>query len=167
MRIVALLVLAACGGNTPTPTLTGTECPSPDPLTLGYSNLSLPGCTGTPDQCNFGKTFMARYCTNCHSSRIDKLSERNGAPLFHDFNTLLGIIGPWQHIDEQTGIGPDAHNTFMPGAGTGGRCPSQIGGSLDENCPEPTDDERETLAQWLACETNRPHDLSDAGVEEP
>jgi hypothetical protein len=167
MRIAVLALLAACGGNTAIPTDTLTVCPTPDPMTLGYSDLSLPGCTGTPDQCNFGKTFMTRYCINCHDSKLDKLSERNGAPVFHDFNTLLGIIGPWQHIDEQTAIGPSAHNTFMPGAGTGGRCPSQLGGPLDEDCPQPTDDERETLGVWLICEHGRTHDLSDAGVEEP
>jgi hypothetical protein len=52
----------------------------------------------------------------------------------------------------------------MPGGGTDGRCPSVAGGSLDENCPEPSGDERTKLAQWIACERLRSHDFVDAGV---
>ena len=165
MRALGLVVLVACT-NSATPTSTGTDCPSPDPMTLGYTAQSTPGCTGTTDQCNFGKTFMDKYCVNCHDSSLS-LSMRNGAPLFHDFDTLLGVLEVPDHIDQQTGIGPKAHNTFMPGAGTGGQCPSELGGSLDENCVEPTDEERTNLSLWIACERNRPHDLSDAGVAGP
>jgi cytochrome c5 len=167
MRIVfAVSFVATACTNSASPTPTGTECPSPDPMVFGYTAESTPGCTGTADQCNFGKTFMDRYCINCHDSSLP-LSKRNGAPLFHDFDTLIGVIEVPDHIDEQTGIGPKAANHFMPGDGTGGRCPSELGGSLDENCPEPTDEERTNLAQWIACERNRTHVLPDAGVAGP
>jgi hypothetical protein len=99
---------------------------------------------------------MTKYCTNCHSSDLTH-SERNGAPIYHDFDTLLGVLEVPDHIDEQTGWGPNAHNNFMPGEGTGGRCPSVKGGQLDEACPEPTAEERTNLAQWIACERLRDH----------
>jgi hypothetical protein len=47
------------------------------------------------------------------------------------------------------------------------RCPSTKGGSLDTNCPKPTDEERRNLALWLACEQDRPHNFTDAGVDAP
>ena len=71
---------------------------------------------------------------------------------------------PWPHIDEQAGWGPNAHNSFMPGAGTGGRCPSTLGGQLDEDCPEPTDQERTDLATFLACEHERPQDYQGSAA---
>jgi len=158
MRFLALALLAVAACASPVPTDTGTVCPDPDPMTFGYTLDDTPGCTGTPEQCNFGKTFMETYCTNCHLSTLP-LSKRNGAPLYHDFDSLLGIMEVTNHIDQQTGIGPNAHNTFMPGAGTGGRCPSEPGGPLDEDCLQPTDQEREDLAVWIACEVDRPHNF--------
>jgi hypothetical protein len=153
MRVLLLtLVLVGCGGGA-NPTSTGTTCADPDPITG----------TTTATWDNFGHDFMFKYCTNCHSSTLTN-SHRNGAPIYHDFDTLLGVLEVSNHIDQQTGWGPDAHNNFMPGDGTGGRCPSVAGGSLDEACLEPTSAERTTLAVWIACETQRPHDFIDAGV---
>ncbi len=146
MRYLAFLILLAACPSTPTPT--GTVCPDPDPMTLTYDN--------------FGKPFMTKYCTWCHDSHLT-LSHRNGAPLYHDFDTLLGILEVPDHIDEQAGYGPKAHNDFMPGA----RCPSTPGGPLDTNCQQPTAEERTNLALWLACERNRPHNFTDAGVDAP
>jgi hypothetical protein len=151
----ALCALTACT-NSSVPTKTGTVCQSPDPMTFGYTAADTPGCKGTPDQCNFGKTFMDAYCVNCHSSSLPR-SRRNGAPLYHDFDSLIGVLEVVDHIDEQAGFGPNAHNTFMPGAGTDGKCPSVVGGALDESCPAVTDEERTNLAGWLACERLRPH----------
>jgi hypothetical protein len=148
---LVLVLVAACHDSAP-PTATGTVCPAPDPMTFGYTAADTPGCTGTPDQCNFGKTFMDAYCIQCHSSTLVR-SQRNGAPLYHDFDTLLGVLEVANHIDEQAGVGPDAHNEFMPGD----RCPSTPGGPLDRDCPEISDQERTNLAQWLACEVDRTH----------
>ena len=125
-------------------------------MTFAYSLADTPGCTGTPDQCNFGKTFMDSYCINCHQVALVR-SQRNGAPLYHDFDSLTGVVEVINHIDEQSGFGPNAHNTLMPGAGTNGMCPSEPGGPLDEKCPEPTEQERTDLAAWLACEKDRVH----------
>jgi hypothetical protein len=151
IRIGVLVAVAACTTGTPTPT--GARCPDPDPMTLTYDN--------------FGKPFMTTYCTMCHSSRLNRPSLRNGAPTYHDFDTLFGVIrvdnGPTDHIDEQAGWGPDAHNDFMPGA----RCPSVPGGKLDSDCKQPTAEERTNLAIWLACERDRPHDFTDAGIDAP
>lgn len=136
LTIIAVLLgasLAACG-EAPTPT--GTVCPSPDPMTLTYDN--------------FGRDFMTRYCTQCHDSALPR-SQRNGAPIYHDFDTRLGVRQVLGHIDEQAGFGPDANNTFMPGS----RCPSTPGGPVDKACDQPTTDERTKLAQWIACEKTR------------
>ncbi len=153
MRVLSLLVALAACSDGPKPEPTGTVCPDPDPMTFGYTAASTPGCTGTPEQCNFGKTFMDTYCTNCHNSALPN-SQRNGAPLYHDFDTLRGVLEVTNHIDEQAGFGPKAMNTLMPGDG---RCPSIPGGSLDEDCPQPTAEERTNLALWIACERLRPH----------
>jgi hypothetical protein len=116
---------------------------------------------------NFGYNFACHYCTNCHDSSL-KISMRNGAPLFHDLDTLQGMMEVWEHTDQQAAWGPSAHNSFMPGAGTGGRCPNALGGPLDEPCPQPTDEERENLGTFIACERDRPQDYtdSDAGVSD-
>jgi hypothetical protein len=155
--VIALFIGSAGCSSGGVPTPTGTTCPDPDGAT-----------TLTWD--NFGKAFMFKYCVNCHDSALPR-SKRNGAPLYHDFDTLLGVKEvanmPVNHIDEQAGWGPNAHNTFMPGAGTNGRCPSKLGGPLDEACPEPTGEERTELAQWIACEVQRKDDLGDAGVDGP
>lgn len=148
--LAGLFGLAGCGDK---PTSTGTTCADPDPLT-GTTTLTWD---------NFGHDFMFKYCTNCHSSDLTH-SMRNGAPIYHDFDTLLGVLEVPDHIDQQTGWGPKAHNNFMPGDGTNGRCPSAKGGPLDEDCPEPSGEERTNLAIWIACERDRPHDFVDAGV---
>src|SRR5678815_587424 len=91
--VIPMFVLAlvmACGNSAP-PTPTGTVCPAPDPMTFGYTLADTPGCTGTAAQCNFGKTFMDAYCIQCHSSSLAR-SQRNGAPLYHDFDSLLGVL---------------------------------------------------------------------------
>ncbi|MDB4956919.1 MAG: uncharacterized protein JWO36_4488 [Myxococcales bacterium] len=141
--VIALGLLVGCATK---PTATGTVCPDPDPNTLTYEN--------------FGKPFMTRYCTWCHDSHLVH-SQRNGATIYHDVDTLELTLRTWQHIDEQAGIGPKAENFFMPGS----QCPSVAGGPLDKNCDQPTDEERRNLAMWLACEHNRPHNFSDAGVD--
>jgi hypothetical protein len=126
-------------------------------MTFGYTLADTPGCTGTPEQCNFGKTFMDTYCINCHNSALPR-SQRNGAPLYHDFDSFVGVLQVANHIDEQSGAGPNAHNDFMPDA-LDGNCPSVPGGPRDRPCPEPTEQERTDLAAWLACEMARPHNF--------
>ena len=146
---LALTLLVACADK---PTKTGTVCAMPDPEILGYTTLDDPSCTG--DNCTWGKTFFDTYCIQCHDSAL-KRPMRNGAPVHHDYNTLLGILETPDHIDEQAGAGPNASNHFMPPD----RCPSTPGGSLDSNCPQPTEEERETLSMFIACERDREHNF--------
>ena len=144
--VLILFALAACGDR---PTPTGAVCPDPDP--------------GEPTWDDFGKPFFDKYCINCHQSSLPR-SMRNGAPLYHDFDSLELTLQIANHTDEQAGIGPDASNHFMPPA----RCPSVPGGRADIACMKPTDDERRELATWLACELDRPHNFRpDAGVDAP
>ncbi len=97
---------------------TGSVCP-PTGTTLTYNN--------------FGKPFMESYCTKCHAS--DKMGEaRQGAPSFHDFDTLNGIKVVADHIDETAASGPAATNMGMP-----------------ENNPKPSLAERQMLGEWIAC----------------
>ena len=131
------LLLVACT-NSSVRKSTDAVCPTPDP--------------GTPTWESFGMKFMADYCTACHASTL-KHSDRNGAPLYHDYDTLMGVLEIPDHIDQYAGSGPAAHNTAMPPS----RCPSTPGGSLDRDCPKPTEAEREMLSLWLACEIDRPH----------
>lgn len=126
--ITILFAASACGGETPTPT--ETVCPDPNPLTYD----------------NFVQQFMTDYCISCHDSSLPR-SQRNGAPLFHDFDTLQGVVVVTGHIDEQAGSGPAADNHFMPPS----QCPEQAGGPLAIDCPTPSEDERKKLSQWLAC----------------
>jgi cytochrome c5 len=138
MRVVLLtLVLAACS-TTNLPTPTGTVCPDPDPQTLTWDN--------------FGQKFFADYCTMCHASTLLR-SQRNGAPLYHDYDTLRGVLEIPDHIDQYAGAGPKATNDAMPPP----RCPSTPGGMIARDCKVPSDAERTMLSQWLACERLRPH----------
>jgi len=138
MRFVVIgFAIAACT-NTAAPMATQTVCPTPDPGTLTWDS--------------FGQPFMATYCTACHASTLSH-SQRNGAPLYHDYDTLTGVLEIPDHIDSYAGAGPAATNTLMPP----GRCPSVPGGGLDRDCPHPSDAERTNLSLWIACERLRPH----------
>jgi hypothetical protein len=138
MRFVVLGILLAGCTSAAKSAPTETTCPDPDPDTLTWEN--------------FGQKFMADYCTMCHSSTLPH-AQRNGAPLYHDYDSLRGVMLIPDHIDEDAGSGPAAHNTRMPPD----RCPSTPGGSLDRDCAKPTDEQRTNLAMWIACEVNRPH----------
>jgi len=89
--------------------------------------------TSTLTYNNFGKAFMTTYCTRCHSSELEG-PDRQGAPSFHDFDTLYGIKAVSNHIDETTAAGPAAINKGMP-----------------DGVPKPTDAERYQLGEWIAC----------------
>ena len=97
---------------------TGALCP--DDSTLTYAN--------------FGDSFMATYCTSCHSGGLSG-SARQGAPLGYDFDTLEGILDEAHEIDKWAAAGPNAINEAMPTSG-----------------PEPSLAERQMLGEWLACE---------------
>jgi hypothetical protein len=139
MRTVLLgMLIASCTSSPPSATATQATCPDPDPGTLTWDS--------------FGQKFMADFCTSCHDSALPH-AQRNGAPLYHDYNTLLGVMQIPEHIDSWAGAGPAADNTLMPPS----RCPTTPGGPLDRSCPQPTEQQRMDLSVWLACEKNRPH----------
>ena len=138
MRVLPCLLFVLACSDTAQPTPTETACPDPDP--------------GEPSYDSFGRQFMTDYCVSCHSRELPR-SQRHGAPLYHDFDSLTGVIQTADHIDEQSGIGPAAENFFMPPE----RCPSQPGTEVDIDCPKPTEAERRELALWIACEMLRPH----------
>lgn len=114
--LLLVLVLAGCEDSIWGPP---TESTCPPTSTLTYQN--------------FGQGFMTKYCTKCHHSELVG-EARQGAPSFHDFDTLFGIMAVSDHIDETTAAGPAAVNEGMPPDG-----------------PFPTRIEREQLGEWIAC----------------
>ena len=138
MRFVVLGILLAGCTSAAKPAPTETTCPDPDPDTLTWGS--------------FGQKFMADYCTMCHAINLQH-AQRNGAPLYHDYDTLRGVLQIPDHIDSNAGAGPAAHNNAMPPS----ECPSTPGGPLDGSCREPSDAERTNLSLWIACERLRPH----------
>lgn len=82
---------------------------------------------------SFGQAFMNQYCTRCHASTLTG-SARNGAPKYHDFDSVGGVRSVSDHVDQTAASGPASTNTAMPPSG-----------------PLPTMDERQKLGEWLAC----------------
>ena len=111
----------------------GGGCCSEESSVFGPPTQSVCPPTSTLTYNNFGKQFMESYCTKCHAS--DKMGEaRQGAPSFHDFDTLNGIEVVADHIDETAAAGPAATNEGMP-----------------EDNPKPSLAERQMLGEWIAC----------------
>lgn len=81
----------------------------------------------------FGRPFMESYCLRCHSASVTGAA-REGAPSDHNFDTPIELQGLADHIDRMAGVGPEATNEIMP-----------VGD------PQPTLEERQQLAEWLAC----------------
>jgi uncharacterized membrane protein len=76
---------------------------------------------------------MDSFCTRCHATALVGAA-RQGAPSFHDFDTLFGIKVVADHIDETTASGPAATNTSMP-----------------PDSPKPSLEARQQLGEWIAC----------------
>lgn len=83
---------------------------------------------------NFGRQFMTTYCVSCHDSAKTG-DAREGAPLYHDFDTRIGVLQVADHVDQAAASGPAATNDQMP----------------PEGDPQPSLAEREMLAEWIAC----------------
>jgi uncharacterized membrane protein len=98
------------------------------------SGATCPDDAGVLTYEDFGKPFVEAYCTRCHSSELEGAA-RNNAPPGHDFDSLAGILLVGEHIDQMAAFGPDSMNDDMPPSGL-----------------KPTNEEREKLGQWLACE---------------
>lgn len=96
---------------------TGATCPPTSPLTYA----------------SFGQAFMENYCTRCHSSTLNGAA-RMGATADHDFDSRIGVLRVYDHVDQTAGSGPNATNDQMPPEGA-----------------MPSLAEREMLAEWIAC----------------
>jgi hypothetical protein len=127
--VAALFTVAGCKESIFGPP---TESVCPDVQTLTYEN--------------FGKGFVEDYCTECHSSTVTG-ADREGAPLHHDFDTVLGIRQVHEHVDEVAAAGPAAVNDAMP-----------------EDDPKPTLEERYQLGEWIACGMPTDEDLAEIAV---
>jgi hypothetical protein len=125
LALASLLVVTGCEDSIWGPP---TESTCPEDSQLTYEN--------------FGQPFMTKYCTRCHDSAKTGAA-RHGAPSFHDFDTLFGVLAVADHIDETAAAGPAAVNEGMP-----------------EDGLKPTSIERRRLGEWLACEQQRESDTS-------
>ena len=88
---------------------------------------------------NFGRAFMEKYCTDCHSKSKKGEEARQCAPDDHNFDDLDSIVLQREHIDEHAAAGPNSVNDAMPPSGSS----------------KPTEQERRDLGTWLACEEER------------
>ena len=82
---------------------------------------------------SFGEKFMTDYCTRCHASSLAGAA-RQGAPSDLNFESAPLVRVHTGHIDQQAAGGPAGVNTAMP-----------LG------APAPTEAERSSLGEWLAC----------------
>jgi uncharacterized membrane protein len=116
-------------------------------VALLFVAASATACTSTPSGAtcptdnavtydNFGRDFMQTYCLGCHSK--DAIN-RHGAPGDQNYDTLDDIRLHAADIDAEAAKGPNATNTAMP----------DMSGPVHTR---PTDQERELLGQFLACE---------------
>ncbi len=118
--VAALVASAACGDHAEEGQPTGAVCPTPATLTY----------------VNFGKAFLDKYCVECHDANKSGAA-RQGAPEFHDFDTLVGLKQVADHADEYAGSGPAATNLLMP--------------TENGTRPIPTLAERVQFSEWIAC----------------
>jgi uncharacterized membrane protein len=111
--------------------------------------LFVAACTSTPSgavcptenaptYASFGKTFFTTYCTDCHSATT---GDRHGAPAGLDFDTEAEIQAHATDSDVVAAAGPNNTNTAMPQT-------SPLVKTM------PTQAERDTLGQFLACENS-------------
>lgn len=103
---------------------------------VGIATKSLCSPGGALTYESFGKPFLNRYCTRCHSTAVTG-DARQSAPADHNFDTLEDVLAMAEHIDTNAAGGPAALNTTMPPSG-----------------PFPTEAERRRLGEWLACEVS-------------
>jgi len=121
------LFTALCGASA----LVLASCGSAD---VGPTGTTCPtgGTQLTAD--NFATNFFNSYCTRCHSTEHVGIFKRHGAPPMMNFNTIEGAKMWSKEIDAWAGAGPNRVNTEMPPGN-----------------PEPSEDDRRKLSEWLAC----------------
>jgi hypothetical protein len=104
---------------------------------------SRPGSASTGSTCPSGstltydtwaQTFFSGYCTRCHSVNRTTQDERHGATVGANWDDLTSIREFADEIDAYAAAGPSAVNTIMP-----------------PSAPQPPEDERRRLGEWLAC----------------
>ena len=102
---------------------------------IGSSGATCPS-NSTLTYDGFGRDFMERYCTTCHSSALTGAARRD-APTGADFDSRKALreVGA-EHIDLHAAAGPSRVNQVMP---------------PDDFEAQPTNAERRQLGEWLAC----------------
>jgi uncharacterized membrane protein len=108
-------------------------CPDTDEHHLGEPTGATCPTDSTLSYQTFGQTFMASYCTRCHSSAVMG-ADRQDAPIGVNYDTVDGVRAHAELIDLHAAAGPNAVNTAMP--------PSD---------PRPSEAQRRQLGEWLAC----------------
>lgn len=129
------LALALLGGLAAIPALTSSCAPGG-----AWEDASCPPGGTTHTYENFGRQFMDHWCQSCHSSLAE---DRKGAPGIYQFDDVDDIRRYADRIYERSAAG----NTSMP-----------------PGPDDPSADEREALADWLACGSPTDADLGLGGA---
>ncbi|HTM20879.1 MAG TPA: hypothetical protein VL172_10235 [Kofleriaceae bacterium] len=120
--VLAITLLAAAAGCEEEELGPPTGAACPDTSTLTYDT--------------FGSGFFGAYCTGCHGSDVTG-DDRNGAPTDLNWDDFAIVMAHVDQIDRVAGAGPDATNEIMP--------PAEDADTFPEL------DERQQLAEWIAC----------------
>jgi hypothetical protein len=108
----------------------GAACPGGS--TLRYEG----GGNGRREPRDFGRTFLATFCTGCHATVLDGAA-RNGAPPGLNWDTITGVRARLGWIDRAAAAGPNGVHYDMP--------------PMALTTVVPGDDDRRRLGDWIAC----------------
>lgn len=92
---------------------------------------------------NFAADFFARYCLACHNDQLVGDAQRTDAPTGINYNRLDQIRLFAQRIRLRAGVQGDMPPRLLA-------------------VPQPTDEERLMLIQWIDCGTPSAQDLAEA-----
>lgn len=92
-----------------------------------YEDASCPEGGTTLTYENFGQAFIDRECQYCHASWVE---DRKGAPMEYTFDDHASVLHFADHIYDRSA----ASNRSMP-----------------PGPDDPSQDERDDLAEWIAC----------------
>ncbi len=125
--IVLAVVSAGCGATG------GTETDTASDGSSGTTASEACVAASAPTWDSFGEAFFATYCARCHSETLTGAA-RNGAPFDYNFDTVELVRMQSRKIELVAAGDADGINNSMP---------------LGD--PKPSDAERVTLGEWLAC----------------
>ena len=144
VSLAALGALAACGKAEPIEGQPATCTVVPTPLTgTGQSGVTCPGAStlrfqGGSAPADFGQGFTSTYCTRCHATTAVG-DARQGATPSANWDDVCSIRAHLLVIDQRAGPVAIGRSTRMPPP------------ALSVGFPQPTDQDRARLSEWISC----------------